>query len=114
MKKNNLFIACLLFLFACTNQEKSIIHLDVIDIEHSFQNLARLKISDFGKTIRYIPLETTDDGLVGKNPVFKVLRNYIVVESQRRCLLFDKNNGSFITQIGRIGQGPDEYSNVFS
>ena len=115
MKRHLLFTGMILsLLLSCKNQEKSIIHSDVIEIEQGLQNLTRLKTSDFGKTIRYIPLETTDDGLVGDSPIIKVLRNYIVVESQGRCLLFDKNDGSFITQIGRIGQGPDEYSDIFS
>ena len=71
MKSFSLIIACLLLFVSCKNQEKRIIHSNVIDIEHGLQNLTRLKTSDFGKTIRYIPLETTDDGLVGRNPVFK-------------------------------------------
>ena len=106
-------IVCLLFFVSCKNQEKNIIHSGIIDIEQGLQNLVQLKTSDFGNTIRYIPLETTDDGLIGRNPVVKVLKNYIVVEFQEKCLLFDKRDGSFIAEIGRIGQGPEEYtSNV--
>jgi len=104
----------LLFLFSCSNQKNSVINSDVIDIEHALHNLTRLKVSDFGQTIRYIPLETPDEGLVGRNPVIKVLRNYIVIESQQSCLLFDKKDGSFIAEIGRIGQGPEEFTEVFS
>jgi len=116
MKTIRLIIACLPFLVSCKNQETNALRLDVIDIEYGLQNLVKLKTSDFGKTIRYIPLETTDDGVVGNNPIIKVLNDYIVMEFQspRSCLLFDKKDGSFIAKIGNVGQGPNEYSDIFS
>jgi len=85
-----------------------------IDIERGLQNLTRLKASDFGKTIRFIPLETPDEGLVGRNPVIKVLRNYIIIETQRNCLLFDKKGGRFIAEIGQFGQGPQDFTDAYS
>jgi hypothetical protein len=80
------------------------------------KKLTQLKVSDFGKTIRYIPLETTDDGLVGDRPVIKVLKEYIVVENsvQENCLLFDKKDGHFIAEIGSCGQAPMEFSANYS
>jgi len=107
-------MACLLFLLACNNQEKSMINSNVIDVESGVENNVRLKTSDFGKTIRYIPLETTDNGLVGRSPIIKVLRDYIVIEAQNSCLLFDKKDGRFIAEIGRMGQGPNEFSSNYS
>jgi hypothetical protein len=86
----------------------------VIDIENGLNNLTHLKVSDFGRTVRYIPLETTDDGLVGRDPVIKVLKNHIVVEAQRKCLLFDKKDGKFIAEIGHFGQDPEAYTDHFS
>ena len=106
--------AILLFLFSCIHQKNSVINSGVIDIEGGLQNLTRLKVSDFGQTIRFIPLETPDEGLVGRNPVIKVLKNHIVIESQRSCLLFDKADGRFIAEIGHFGQGPEEFTDVFS
>ena len=114
MKQKVWFGIIFLFLFSCNNQKNSVIDLDVIDIEYGLENLTRLKVSDFGQTIRYIPLETHDDGLVGNNPVIKVLKNYIVVEAQRKCLLFDKKDGSFIAEIGHYGQDPEAYTDHFS
>ena len=101
-------------MISCSNQKNRILQFDVIDIESGLQNLTRLKTSDLGKTIRYIPLETTDEGLVGRDPVIKVLRNYIVVEAQRSCLLFDKKDGRFVAEIGHFGQDPTAFTNIFS
>ena len=35
-----------------------------IDVLPAFENLTELKVSHLGKTIRYVPLETTDSSLV--------------------------------------------------
>ena len=101
-------------LFSCKNQREKIEDLNIIDVEYALENLAPLKISDFGKTIRYVQLETNDNCLVGETPIIKVLNNHIVIHNDRtngdNCLLFDKKDGSFITEIGRKGQGPNEFS----
>ena len=36
-----------------------------IDVLPAFENLAELKVSQLGKNIRYVPLETTDSSLIG-------------------------------------------------
>ncbi|MDR2148119.1 MAG: DUF4934 domain-containing protein, partial [Tannerella sp.] len=104
----------MLLLFSCNNQGNVTKESNVIDVEHGMENLTRLKTSDFGQKIRYIPLETTDEGLVGGNPVVKVFKKYIVVEAQKSCLLFDKSDGRFIAKIGHVGQDPAAYSGEFS
>ena len=111
------------FLFPVNSQENKTRNSAVIDVERGLNNLSRLKVSDLGKTIRYIPLETTDESLVGRSPVAKVLKNYIVVEYGSSpssyidpgiCLLFNKEDGRFISKIGHVGQDPAAYSSRFS
>lgn len=116
MKLKLLFTGMMfLFLFSCGNREGRAVDLKVIDVERVLQNLTLLKASDFGKTVRYIPLETTDDSLIGDSPVIKILRNYIVIEySPNHCLLFGKDDGRFITEIGHAGQDPEAYTDCFS
>jgi len=112
--KHIILITSVLLLASCANHEKSNSLSNVIDIEESMQNITKLKASDFGKTIRYVPLETTDDCLIGNAPLVKVLKNYIVVEVNSRCLLFDKKDGSFISEIGHMGQDPEAYTSSYS
>ena len=122
MKRKFIITTILLsFLFSGSSQESKTANFAIIDVERGLKNLSRLKISDLGKTIRYIPLETTDDGLIGRNIVVKVLKNYIVVEHRPTprldpgvCLLFSKEDGRFITKIGHKGQDPMAYSDCFS
>lgn len=114
-------ITTILFSFSfCMNGQNKTTDLPVIDIEQGLKNLSRLKISDLGKTIRYIPLETPDEGLVGKNPIVKVYKNHIIVESKASpekagtCLLFSKKDGRFITKTGHAGQDAEAYTDSFS
>ena len=63
MKQSIVFAAIiLLFFFSCKNQKHSDIVSGIIDIEHGLQNLTRLKVSDFGQTIRYL---FTDNDIIG-------------------------------------------------
>lgn len=112
-----------LFVFSASSQQAKTTYPAVIDVESGLKNLSGLKVSDLGKTIRYISLETPDEGLIGKNPVVKVLRNYIIVEYKTSpatsvdpgtCLLFSKEDGRFITKIGHSGQDPGAYTDCFS
>lgn len=115
MKGKYLFTCVFIsFLFSCTNQEKNSTSPDVIDIEKGLESISKFKVSDFGKNIRYIPLETTDDCLIGNNPIVKVLKNHIIIEANKRCFLFDKKDGHFISIIGHTGQDPEAYNSVFS
>jgi len=114
MKLKYLLIFALFLLVSCTNHEKDNSFSNIIDVEGSLQKETMLNASDFGKTVRYIPLETTDNCLIGNNPIIKVLKNHIVVEVNNSCLLFDKKDGSFISAIGHTGQDPEAYSSSFS
>ena len=120
MKRILLFTSIVSILFSCGNQENNVMNSSMIDIEHALQNLTQLKTSDLGKTIRYIPLETNNNCLVGANPVVKVLKNYIIIEygtatsPAGHCLLFDKKDGRFIAEIGHAGQDPTAFSKQFS
>lgn len=111
MKKQIIFAGiALLLLGSCINRNATDNRPDVIDIAGSLQQTVKFKVSDFGKTIRYIPLETTDDCLIGNNPSIKVLKNHIIAVSGKECYLFNKSNGRFISQIGHVGDDPEGYT----
>lgn len=80
--------------------------LKKIDVGTAYANPTPLKASDYFSQIRYIPLETTNQALVGKNPEVWIAGDRLIVSSQQGCLSFDKKNGRFITSIGHIGNDP--------
>lgn len=84
-----------------------------IDVLPAFENLTELKVSHLGKTIRYVPLETTDSSLVVGVQV-GLLDDKIVIASgnrtERHCFLFDRRSGKFIREIAQKGEGSKDYT----
>ena len=73
-------------------------------------NVRYLYASEVISDIEYIPLETTDQCLIGENLNVKISENYILVYSDPHCILFSRQ-GKYIRHIGSRGQGPEEYDN---
>ena len=87
-----------------------------INVLPAFENQTELKVSHLGKTIRYIPLETTDSSLIHHMQV-GLLEDKIIVASESRtethCFLFDRQSGKFIRVVSQRGNGPRDYSSPF-
>jgi len=75
----------------------------------------KVSLFDYFDRIELIPLETHDDALVG--------RLGQIIEHQNKYYIFDRHNsqkcvfvfdeiGDFSHKIGKIGQGPGEYTNI--
>jgi hypothetical protein len=64
------------------------------------------------KSVRFIPLETTDESLIGGifgiRKIKKINNKYYISSNFRDLLEFDEN-GLFIKRIGKTGIGPGEY-----
>ena len=56
---------------------------------------------------RFVKLETSDDCLIGQIQKVAVHKNFIVVQDDKRTLVFD-STGAFRNRIGQIGRGPQE------
>jgi hypothetical protein len=69
-------------------------------------------VKDFFPSIRYLPLETTAESLVGSKYSIQQIDNYILVSMYKDCLLFDAENGKFIRKIGHVGNDPEGYSSA--
>lgn len=91
-------------LFSCGKQAPSNAVSERISVEAAFNNPVKLRASDYFHKIRYIPLETTDSCLLGRNPNVEVVQDKLVVTtSQNQCYVFDKESGRFLGSVGRIG-----------
>ena len=56
-----------------------------------FEHLTELKVSQLGKNIRYVPLETTDSSLIGNSYNIKLLKDKILVATEGSCLALRTN-----------------------
>jgi hypothetical protein len=83
--------------------------IPVLNLTPAIENLENFALSDFVKSITYVPLATTYDCLVDNNPKVFVTKEFIMTITTLRCLLFDRKTGDFIREIGKNGRGPGEY-----
>lgn len=70
-----------------------------------------IMLSEIASDIRYIPLETGNNFLISDEHFISLMNNEIIVAEHRQRAFFRFNeNGKFLNQIGRRGQGPEEYN----
>jgi hypothetical protein len=107
MKK--FLIQLLLFFIASLNNLVFCQQIPVLNLSQAIEHPVNISLRDFVESITYIPLATTYDYLVDKNPKVYVTRDYIVIVTLNRCQLFSRKDGSFIREIGKYGRGPGEF-----
>ena len=86
--------------------------LGMIDVSSAFENLTELKVSQLGKNVRYVPLETTDESLIGATAALYLLKDKILVVTEGKCMSFDKTTGKYLGNIGHAGDDPEGYTNA--
>ncbi len=79
----------------------------------ALEDSLRLPLSFFAEDLQVVKLDDRDEALVGMGQVY-VSDNYILVNRHQNvpCKLFRKD-GTFVSNVGGIGQGPGEYRMVY-
>lgn len=109
--KFNILLGIILFCFSCNNIEKQ-------------ENLGKTYFVDLQKEtnpfeeifskVEVIPLETTDSGLIVYcNKIFPINDKLYIYDDWSLKLLAFNQTGEFEFQVGRKGQGPGEYLNMY-
>lgn len=106
------FLTIAAFQTACSfHPDRTEEDITLIDVAATYEENNPVKPEDLMTTeIEYVPLETRDSFLIGKNPRFFLTKDYILSVADKQLFLFDRKSGRFIRQIGRTGQGPEEYT----
>jgi hypothetical protein len=97
-------------LLSCKNKvlEKS----DVKHVNILANQLDYLNTSSLIKNIKFIPLETLEEAIIGEiSKIIKTEKEYLVLDSQVKKLFAFDINGKYLRTIGSNGQGPGEYLN---
>lgn len=94
---------------AKTSEEMNTVILDVYS-----NTISELNTSDLIKDIRFIPLETTPDNLIGS--ISKIIKNkdrYYILDARigKKILVF-KTNGKYLFSFGKMGKGPEEFTKL--
>jgi hypothetical protein len=87
------------------------VELLVIDIVEGIEDKGTtMLLSEVAEDITFIPLETSDECLIGDIRSIRFSNDYLVIiDSETDQILLFSKTGRFIRKIGRKGQGPDEY-----
>lgn len=99
------------FLVGCQgakqNQFERVLKIDPTEVDQP-------KFEDMVKSIEYIPLETTDQSLIGEIENLVVADGRFFINSDRKSILCFSDDGKFLFKIGNIGRGPGEFISPFS
>lgn len=100
-------VVALILLSSCNNiSQTEIARISVIE---AASNPKSLLLSEIATETEIIQLETSPDCLISAFPRFYFNEEYIISVAFRQVLLFDRNNGRFIREIGSYEKGPNGY-----
>lgn len=81
--------------------------LTVLNLEDAYKKQETIYSNEFINSVKYIPLETASNCLIGANPIIHSTEKYfIITDNQNHCFLFDRSTGKFIREIGHYGRDP--------
>ena len=110
-KKNGLIIILFVIIFGCSNEKDSYISddkLSVITID--LYNKSDLDIHQLVSELSFIPLETSDEFVIGNIDKLLYFDNkYIIADRTTHNIFVFSDSGKFISKIGSQGKGPFEY-----
>ena len=98
----------LLSLSACSGKNGASVKYPVIDVVSNIGNYQRVYCSDLFSSIELIPLETKSECLIDLHIYISVTDSFIFKNGNFILYAFDRS-GKFLNQIGRRGNGPEEY-----
>ena len=86
----------------------------IVDLDKA-EKKDTLFLSTLFKSVKCIPLETNDNSLLGGMDKVLVYKDviYVLDNSIAKGLFVFDGKGNFVRQIGKIGNGPGEYSRIY-
>lgn len=111
MSMKNIFLAASVLMLCSCAGESSQSGITTIDVASGIKDAKALTTSSLFDKVEYIPLETTDESIISKIADIRVMDDYILMSSSGLPMkLFDRKTGKFIREIGKLGNGPEEYT----
>ncbi len=105
------------FMFSgCSYRESSYSqNVKILDIEGALDNAAEIKLSKYASEIKYIPLSSDSEALLGNVGRFICTDEYFYFKSSslfNSTILKFTKKGTFAGEIGKYGRGPGEVGNA--
>jgi hypothetical protein len=95
-----------------SHSEKVLVNKDLIIIDLDTLTKNVISYSDIFSSIKYIPLETTSECLIGQIEHIELFNDtlYVLDTRQAKCILLFNLSGKFVQRIGTSGKGPGEWT----
>lgn len=103
---------------SCSNQEKSLFtkaeEFLSFDVSTLDDNETNINLSDLVETVEIVQLDSSTEDAFGRIWDVTISENYIATGNVGESVkLYNRKDGKFIGNIGRRGQGPGEYTNIW-
>ncbi len=88
--------------------------ITVLNIEEALDNeMATVNLSRYASSVKYIPLETTEESLLGEVSSFSTDgKNFYLASLNGNSALEFSSDGKFVKAIGTKGRGPGEHMGI--
>lgn len=113
MKKIVLCIFILALLFSCIENKEEPKDNAVIPVAEAVGTGEILNLSDYAKSVVYIPLETNDSVLISEIDQVAYEDHKIIILTNEECLILDEK-GRHQCRLGHKGMGPNEFAAISS
>lgn len=109
MKKIVLLLTISAFCASCSTNQADDPSVERLDISLTFSN--ELKMSEIATSVNYIPLEMTDDAIIGE-PIQIIARDSFIYVADNAALYKFDIDGKLKATINQRGEGPEEYLGI--
>lgn len=100
-----------IFLYSCQYETVPTEGLQTLDIETCFKEEKEMNLSEIADTIEFLELKTPKEIVISNIANIIQADDFWLIYTHKGIYKFTRT-GDFIKQIGRKGQGPDEYIHV--
>lgn len=84
----------------------------IIDVESAVGKGRIVNLSEIAADIRYIPLETNAESVIGNVWNLKFSKGKIYISDNKYTISIFTEEGKFIKKFSRVGRGPEEYVDI--
>lgn len=114
MKHMSLLLIGVFVLLGCSSNKKqepiSKSGIPVINLSEDVSTVPSLLLSEAASKVDIVPLEVTDESLLGEIYHLQITENDIWVHHYKdKCICRFSRSGKFLNKVGKIGQGPGEF-----
>jgi len=114
MRNSVWIIPLFLLIYSCNRSENTSEKKSDITVSVDVSDVSRVNLADIFKKIDLIPMETTNESLVGNiEELIYVKDNYFIMrDGNRNVYTFDKDGTFIANSLSVRGNGPGEYTNA--